>query len=214
MNASDSQRDKAAEHAAPGLRKHRRVYVLLAAAVLLVGLSAFLTIRPDLFLLVVAPPSKADAIVVLGGESWTRPEHAAALFKSGAAPLVLASGNGDCEDTRRSLEARGVPRAAIRLEPNSGSTKENAQFSVPLLREVGARRVIIATSWYHSRRALACFRKYGGDITFYSCPTRWDRKSWWPDAYTRRCVWREYAKLLVNGIRDRINPFCSGRVHD
>jgi uncharacterized SAM-binding protein YcdF (DUF218 family) len=186
----------------------RRLCVLGTLGTLLFAFAAFMTVRADLFLLVQTQPvPKVDAIVVLGGESWTRPQHAAELFKSGVAPFLLASGGGDCEDTRRLLEARGVPASAIRLEPKSGSTRQNAQFSVPLLREAGARRVIIVTSWYHSRRALACFRKYGRDMTFYSCPTTWERKTWWPHAYTVKCIWKEYAKTAVNLLRDGIVPF-------
>jgi uncharacterized SAM-binding protein YcdF (DUF218 family) len=40
-----------------------------------------------------------------------------------------------------------------------------------LLRQMGAKRVIIVTSWYHSRRALACFEHYAPDIKFYSRPS-------------------------------------------
>ncbi len=187
--------------------RRRRLYVLLGLAALFLAVAAFATFRADLFLQIENPPAKADAIVVLGGEFWTRPQRAAELYNSGKAPLVFASGDGDCEDTRRLLEARGVPRSAIRLEPKSANTKQNAQFSVPMLREAGARRVIIVTSWYHSRRALACFRKYGPGLTFYSCPTKWQRKSWWPDKYNFKRIWQEYAKIVVYFVRDGILPF-------
>ena len=36
---------------------------------------------------------------------------------------------------------------------------------------MGAQRVIIVTSWYHSRRALACFEHYAPDMKFYSRPS-------------------------------------------
>jgi uncharacterized SAM-binding protein YcdF (DUF218 family) len=184
-------------------------------------------------------------LLVLGGGSNERAIRAAELFRSGAAPRIIVSGSGDGEQNKRLLVSKGVPPAAIELEGKSRSTKENAQFSIPLLRAMGAegrgrttemlksegqgtedgglgqatphptlspagaeravqrtrpagvRRVIIVTSWYHSRRALACFEHYAPDITFYSRPSYF--------AYPR-VEWRlkgiggpiksEYVKLL------------------
>jgi uncharacterized SAM-binding protein YcdF (DUF218 family) len=143
----------------------------------------------------------ADALVVLGGESWTRPQRAAELFQQGAAPRVVVCGDGDCEDSRRMLEIRGVPDSAIQIECKSGSTKENAEFCAPLLRQAGAKRVIIVTSWYHSRRALNTFQKFAPEISFYSCPTRYERVSWWPGGYERRRIWQEYTKFVYYKVR-------------
>ena len=91
----------------------------------------------------------------------------------------------------------GVTNAAITLEPRSRTTRENAEFSIPLLRQMGARHVIIVTSWFHSRRALACFEHYAPDITFYSRPcylgyseARWNQKNISGDLKL------EYMKLL------------------
>jgi uncharacterized SAM-binding protein YcdF (DUF218 family) len=64
-----------------------------------------------------------------------------------------------------------VPEKVIMLECGSHTTRENAEFSIPLLRQIGAHRVIIVTSWYHSRRALMCFEHYAPDIKFYSRPS-------------------------------------------
>jgi uncharacterized SAM-binding protein YcdF (DUF218 family) len=151
-------------------------------------------------------PSRADAIVVLGGEIWTRPQRAAEVFKAGAAPKIIASGDGDCQETRRLLEARGVPASAIELECKSGTTKENAEFTTALLRAQGARRVILVTSWFHSRRALACFRHSAPEIAFHSQSTHFDRKRFWPDRYERGRILREYMKLLGYWVRYGIAP--------
>ena len=64
-----------------------------------------------------------------------------------------------------------MTNAAIILESKSHSTRENAEFSIAMLRALGARRVIIVTSWYHSRRVLACFEHYAPDLKFYSRPS-------------------------------------------
>jgi uncharacterized SAM-binding protein YcdF (DUF218 family) len=159
---------------------------------------------------------QADALVVLGGGSYERPTRAAELFLAGSAPRIILSGAGDAAENQRLLLSKGVPVAAIELEGKSRSTKQNAQFSIPLLRgeggkaeggkaetlksegrgaedrgqktedgrrkTAGAKRVIIVTSWYHSRRALHTFQHYAPDMQFYSRPsyfgyprTQWSR---------------------------------------
>ena len=122
-------------------------------------------------LTVESPSSHADVIVVLGGDSVYRPARALKLYQAGAAPRVIATGTNDSTEYQTFLIGKGVPGNAIQIEGNSGSTKENAQFTVPMLRKLGAKHVIIVTSWFHSRRALNCFRHYAPDIQFYAQPT-------------------------------------------
>jgi uncharacterized SAM-binding protein YcdF (DUF218 family) len=177
-------------------RRHKllKIFVAFGALVALLALAAWLF--PQQVLTVDSGPMTADAMVVLGGKP-DRAVHAAELFRQGEAPKILVSGKGDCASNEKLLERNGVTNAAIILEGKSSTTRENAEFSIPLLRQMGARRVIIVTSWYHSRRALACFEHYAPDITFYSRPSYF--------AYPR-VEWRlkgiggsiksEYVKLL------------------
>lgn len=136
----------------------------------------------------------ADAIVVLGGENWKRVPRAAELFLAGRAPLIVVSGRGDCEDNRQRLVKAGVPKSALLSECESTSTFENAEFTVALLRQKGATNVIIVTSWYHSRRAMACFRKADPTLTFFSVTTEPNPKHTWPDGYERKMITMEYLK--------------------
>jgi len=200
----------------------------------------------------------ADAMVVLGGEPQHRPPRALELYQHGMAPKIIISGIGDCQETRILLAGKGVPESALQLECGSHTTRENAQFTIPLLRalrtkrkametkestphptlspieaergqatratphptlssteaERGAQggtrqlRVIIVTSWFHSRRALGCFRHYAPDIEFISVPTTADLpKGGWPDARERRWVLLEYAKLFYYWVRFGISPY-------
>src|SRR6185369_15709743 len=102
-------------------------------------------------------PVKADVIIVLGG-AHERPERAAELFKAHEGERVIASGQGDAEANRRIMISEGVPANLIQLEPDSRTTWENAAFTIRLLRAQKVRKAIIVTSWYHSRRALNCFK--------------------------------------------------------
>lgn len=186
----------------------RGIQYLLVVLVLVALLPAGALFFSDSLLVVEGKDATADVIVVLGGEPMQRPPRAAELFKQGTAPVVIVSGNGDCEDVRRLLEARGVPAPAIQLECASTSTVQNARFSAPLLRARHARRVILVTSWFHSRRALYCFRHYAPEIEFISRPTVADRPRFhWPNRYLRGYVLEEYIKSLGYWIIYGIRPF-------
>ncbi len=139
--------------------------------------------RPMLAMLEDIPPldlaqaKKAQAIVVLGGGSYfaapeyggdtinrqtlERLRYAARLQRDTGLPL-LASGGAPWGDTP---EARSMKEALERdfgikvrwIEERSADTRENAQFSAPLLREAGVKRVLLVTHAWHLRRAQAAF---------------------------------------------------------
>jgi uncharacterized SAM-binding protein YcdF (DUF218 family) len=139
----------------------------------------------------------ADVLVVLGGGTDERPTRAAELFQAGVAPLVLVSGSGDNDINVNILERNGVPESAILREPASLSTLENAKFSVALLRQKGVHRVIIVTSWYHSRRAMACFQSAAPDLRFFSRPAyRTYPRHEWSRHGTSSYIRSEYLKLV------------------
>jgi len=190
--------------------KRRRLWLKLFAgfAGLTIGVALLLWFFPQQVLTVDSGPVKAEIIVLLGGGSGERPARAAELFQTGAAPQVLCSGEGDCESNQRTLVRAGVPRPVIQLECDSLNTSENAQRTIALLRQQGVQRVIIVTSWYHSRRALNCFEHYAPDLTFYSRPSYFatDSAEWQPKGI-KSYVRMEYAKNLGYLIRYGVWPF-------
>lgn len=136
--------------------------------------------------LLVEHSPKADAIVVLGGalSGASPPERplfdlgsaadrvwfAAALYQAGKAPWIVVSGGNlpgsagiqvEAVAIRSMLLTLGVPDSAIRLEGNSRNTAENARESVKLIRDIGARQVLLVTSAMHMPRALRIFQ---GDL--------------------------------------------------
>jgi len=181
-----------------------RILIALFFVAITLAVAAFLF--PQQFLTIDSGDTKADELVVLGGEDG-RAERAVELFKQGAAPGILVTGYGDCESNVQVLEKNGVPAKVITLEPKALTTLENAEFSIPLLRQMGAHRVILVTSWFHSRRALACFEHFAPDIKFYSRPCYSDYQ---PKKLNREgfseYVNIEYAKLLEYGILHGVWP--------
>jgi uncharacterized SAM-binding protein YcdF (DUF218 family) len=144
--------------------------IALASCFLLLVLSVAAFLFPHQVLTIDSGNVKADVLVVLGGGEG-RAERAAELYRHGDAPLVLVTGHGDCQSNIQTLERDGVPADVITAEPRALTTMENARFTLPLLRQMHAQRVIIVTSWYHSRRALACFEHVAPDLKFLSRPS-------------------------------------------
>jgi uncharacterized SAM-binding protein YcdF (DUF218 family) len=181
----------------------------LLAVVLFSALAAIAFYFPQKILCVDSGDAKADVIVVLGGGfgSHERPQRAAELFKNHDAPRIIVSGFGDDEINRRILIEDGVPANAIQLESRSRTTKENAQFTIQLLRAENLHSATIVTSWYHSRRALETFEHYAPEIKFYSRPSYFgfNRADWRYD-FSRR-VYLEFVKLPGYWICHGISPF-------
>ena len=171
----------------------------------LLAVAAFLF--PQKFLTVESGSVKADAIIVLGGDSQERTARASELFQQHAAPRIIVSGAGDDQISRQFLIQGGVPASAIELESRSRTTKENAQFTAKLLRAQKVKSAIIVTSWYHSRRALACFRHFAPEIKFFSRPSYYEfaRKDWSRIMAKRICL--EYLKLPGYWICYGVCPF-------
>lgn len=129
---------------------------------LLIG--AVLIWRAEAWLHVDVPLEHADVIVVLGGESGQRVIGAAELYHQGVAPKVFVTGSGDGGLIVRRLGMAGVPDAAC--ESQSRSTYENAVLTKKALEASHPRSVMLVTSWFHSRRALAVFRDVWPEVTF------------------------------------------------
>ncbi len=122
---------------------------------------------------------RVAAIVVLGGEkesndpvdadasdgSMTRLGTGRALLRAHRAPVILLSGGkGEAERMKSRLLAQGGPPARILIETRSHDTRENALYSAPILRRLGANRILLVTSSMHMRRAAGSFRKLGFDV--------------------------------------------------
>jgi uncharacterized SAM-binding protein YcdF (DUF218 family) len=184
----------------------RAVIVIVLLTVLLAVIAYF---YPEKFLCVDSGKNvSADVIVVLGGGSHERPERAAELFKERAAPRIFITGAGDDKISRQILISNGVPAKAIEIEGKSTTTRENAEFSIKLLRTEKIRSAILVTSWYHSRRALKTFEHYAPEIKFYSRPSyfAFARDDWKKLGINKR-MWLEFLKLPGYWIRYGITPF-------
>lgn len=145
--------------------------------------------------LVVNDPQRADVIVVLAGETNWRPARALQLLSQNYAPKMLLDVplneiiyNQNLMDIARQY-VQAVPHAQqISICPIVGlSTKEEARDVVRCLEGTNARRILVVTSDYHTRRARSIFRhELRGDQVSVAAAfntqqygiTWWQRRQW------------------------------------
>ena len=146
------------------------------------------------------------------------PVAAAKLYREGVASKVFIIGTGDHETNRRALLSRGVPDDRITIERESKSTLENANFAKPLLEAAGVRRVLLVTSSFHARRALATFQQRIPGIEFGVTTSRIE---WWDtppglnqeDEWARIEMWKIPVYWIFHGITPCVkkSPSAKGR---
>jgi uncharacterized SAM-binding protein YcdF (DUF218 family) len=143
------------------------------------------------------PLEKADAIVVLGGGLETRPFEAARLYHAGLAPKILLMdvkpspttqlGITPLEKdlTRQVLHKQEVPDAdCITIGDGVASTYDESLAVRAWLKRTGARKVIIPTDLFHTRRVRWLFRRQlkgiGAAVTVRSiAPSDYAFTNWW-----------------------------------
>ena len=120
----------------------------------------------------------------IGFSSYWRSVYAVRTWKHGGFRNVVVCGGGSvgqpsiAEQMRDFMVSQGIPAAAIRVETESGSTRENALKSKAILDQLGGRKVLL-TSDYHMFRAYRAFRKAG--IEIQPCP--------FPDSLKQTTSW-------------------------
>ncbi len=139
----------------------RRTWILT----LIVTVAGLVSAGP---VLVVRRPVEApDVIVSLASHEWERLPVAARLAAEAPGALILLThpefvtpyNCHDCEHRVERLQLLGVDFRRVRTVPVlTHGTHGEALAALAFAREHGTRRLVIATSPYHTRRALAVFR--------------------------------------------------------
>jgi uncharacterized SAM-binding protein YcdF (DUF218 family) len=159
------------------------------------------------FLLLSQQPTQADLILILGGNFYgPRAIVGAELGELGYAPKVLISGAlyqdlPEGEFAIRFLVDKGYRRELFMSFPHTTqSTIEEAIAVCPELARLGARKVLIVTSAYHSRRANLVFRLYCPSIRFRSIAAPDDQfhsENWWKTPRYRKIFFSEWEKIIA-----------------
>ena len=156
--------------------------------------------------LVVDKPQKADVILVLGGETDRRPARGLESLDQGCgARLVLdvaaATVYRWALPELAAKYAQSLPEAnAITVCPIYGlSTGAEAQEASGCLEKVSGRNVLLVTSDYHTRRAVAIFRQETPQFNFSVAAAHDPREfgvNWWQHREWAKTNFNEWMKLL------------------
>lgn len=137
-------------------------------------------------------PESSDVIIVLSGDNFdaVRAARAAALFRAGLAPRVVATGRAlrsyatTTELMKRDLVDHGVPVAAIiPFTHRADDTRGEAIAVSEFVASHGWKKILLVTSNYHTRRAEYFYARTlpsGTQLRVISAPdTEYDPQSWW-----------------------------------
>ena len=135
------------------------------------------------------PPSRSDAIVVLGGDQYgTRILKAAELAKAGYAPVVYVSGpqgliGNESDGTIEYARRKGYPVSLFHPLPNNcNSTICESELIGGAVKAAGAKHILLVTSNYHTKRAAKLIREHNPwlQVTVVGAPDPFfDPNSWW-----------------------------------
>jgi uncharacterized SAM-binding protein YcdF (DUF218 family) len=132
------------------------------------------------------PAGEWDAIIVAGAKVYgdglpspslvRRTEKGAELWRAGRAPILVLTGGpyrkrpAEAAVAAEIARGLGVPASALRIEPKSRTTAENARFA----RELAlGERVLVVTDAYHVYRTERLFRGQFGEVEVVGVVHAW-----------------------------------------
>ncbi|WP_179090022.1 YdcF family protein [Paenibacillus odorifer] len=157
------------------------------------------------FLALTESPKQSDVIIVLSGGQG-RVEKAAELYKAGYAPYIILSNAKESTsksgDMVQNALALGIPQNVIYTENAAKSTHQNAEHTLPIMKEYGFKSAIVISSDFHMRRVKFLFgrmyKKSEIELTYVGSASGYNAKRWWSDRKSRETTFNEYVKMIGN----------------
>lgn len=152
-------------------------------------------------------PAHADVIVVLGGGADRGPYAATILDQVQPQRVILSGGNVEIEHNRQELLSAGFPASGIDAVYHATSTYDEAERILNHLHQFDYQSVLIVTSPFHTRRALATYEclsrtrgeRYDFRIAAYDATISAD--NWWRDPIVRNYISLEWIKTAFYIVR-------------
>ena len=187
------------------LARNKIIIFSILIIILFISLSyAFFLKKFATFLIINSLPSPADAIVVLSGDKGLRLNKGVELYHRGYARQLIISGDKIYFTSHPKLMAemakqKGVPEKDIILEEQSLSTYDHPRYIEPILKEKKIRKILIVTSYFHTRRVKYVFDRYYQHrykVTVIGAPDGISYKDWWKDHNMIETIVIEWGKTL------------------
>jgi uncharacterized SAM-binding protein YcdF (DUF218 family) len=167
------------------------IFVVVVVAILYLVRVPLLRFAGEFWIVDDAPES-SDVIIVLSGDNYdaVRAARAAALFRAGMAPHVVATGRSlrsyanTTDLMTRDLADHGVPAAAIDpLTHRADNTRDEAVAVSEFVASHHWKKILLVTSNYHTRRSAYIYERTlppGTLLRVISAPDiEYDPQSWW-----------------------------------
>jgi uncharacterized SAM-binding protein YcdF (DUF218 family) len=190
-----------------------RVFRTLALALVAIVVLAFIFHNAVLaglgsYLVKADAPEKADIALVLAGDGeGNRILAAAQLARRGFISQILVSGPSgvygqyECDLAIPFAVKAGYPASYfLHFENNARSTQEEARDAILRLHQLGAHKVLLVTSDYHTRRAGKIYRTAAPDLQFVvvAAPdTSFTAGGWWHNRQGEKIAFNEWLKTLT-----------------
>ena len=154
------------------------------------------------------PLEHADLIYVLAGDFWGSrvllgANLGSARLGSARDPerRPLSGGSYVVADLSVDFAVQhGYPRSLfLPIRMQAQSTVDEARVMGPIFHRLGAQRIILVTSNFHSRRAVQVFRLFLPEFDFRmesSADDVFDPRAWWKTPEERHLLFSEYQKML------------------
>jgi uncharacterized SAM-binding protein YcdF (DUF218 family) len=162
--------------------RRKLVWLLLALIAWLSGVAGWIAVGPA-----ITGAERGETAIVLGAAVYgdvptpvfaARIDHAINLYREGRVKRLLLTGGRSPEDRLTEAEAaaayaraRGVPPAAILLERQSRTTRQNLENARQVLGDAADAPVLIVSDPLHMRRAMAIAAAVGFDAEASPTPT-------------------------------------------
>jgi uncharacterized SAM-binding protein YcdF (DUF218 family) len=185
----------------------------LALGLAVAAIALYLTREPLLraagsYLVEASAPVKADVVLVLAGDGrGNRIVKAAQLVREGYAPKVLVSGPDgnyqlhECDLAIPFAVKAGYPESYfIHFENQARSTRDEARMAGDEIRRMGAHRVLLVTSDYHTRRAARMYRSEAPDLEITVVAARdtyFTAEGWWHNREGQKTALYEWMKTVA-----------------
>jgi uncharacterized SAM-binding protein YcdF (DUF218 family) len=154
--------------------RRRLVWLVIAVIGWLGGVAGWIAAGPS-----ITGDERSETAIVLGAAVYgdvpspvfaARIDHAIDLYRAGRVKRLLLTGGRSAEDRLSEADAgaayarkKGVPAAAILLERQSKTTRQNLVNARALLGDAAAAPVVIISDPLHMRRAMAIAANVGLD---------------------------------------------------
>ncbi len=156
--------------------------------------------------LVVENPQKSDAIVVLAGDTIVRPARGLELLRQGMAPRLFFDAetgrifNSHLTDIAKKYIEDQPDASKLAVCDITGHSTQAETIDVErCLQPLHPHRVLLVTSDYHTRRALAIFShrlpQYQWSIAAARNPAQFGN-AWWTDREWAKVALDEWMKLV------------------